>query len=100
MRCWYCQRYETGSDDPDEPCETCDRLMETHIIVISYSEERTKDERYPFRTGGFITVTEALIREKMRFFPEPEVEKVIQDRCCVLDDAWVELWKLPRVYIN
>lgn len=97
--CWYCQKRENGTNDPEESCETCDEVMETKVILISYSEERTKDERYPFRTGGWVAVSDEFIRERLMFLPQPQIEQVLQDRCMVIDDEWFRFWRLPmRAY--
>jgi hypothetical protein len=98
--CWYCNKRDNESNDSEDPCSVCDTIMETQIILFSYSEELTKDERFPFRTGQWTAVTEEYLREKIRFFPQPEIERVMQQRCMVLDDSWWELWGLPKATVH
>jgi hypothetical protein len=96
MICFYCRKRDNGSQDSDEPCSTCDDWMEKGIILISYSPELTKEEGAEHRTGGWVVVQEDFVRDKMRFFPQPEVEQIVQQRCALLSDWHWDAWKLPR----
>ncbi len=78
-----------------EPCDACREFMKLGIILISVDGERSKDDlKNPYRTGGWVVVTEDYIR---RTVTEPELLKqTLEARVAFLpDEVWNALG-LPR----
>lgn len=42
----------------DQPCESCKEYMKQGVILLTVDESKTTDHRNPWRTGGFIVVSE------------------------------------------
>lgn len=77
------------------PCNACLGFMEQGVILISVDEEKSKeDPQNPYRTGGWVVVSDAGIRHAI---PEGELRETIllQRVAFVPDDAWDAL-SLPR----
>ena len=74
-----------------EPCDKCKEFMEQGIILISVKNGQSGDT--PYRTGGFVVVSEEGAR---RIFTDDVIKDVISKRICFIDDtAWDSLG-LPR----
>lgn len=78
-----------------EPCNECKKHMKMGIILISVDEEKSgKDMQNPYRTGGWVVVTEDFI--KRTFNPPELVEDVLKRRMAFMpDEAW-DMIGLPR----
>ena len=76
-----------------EPCDKCKEYMAKGVILISVDAQRTTDLKNPYRTGGWVVVTEAAIRMVTNM---PLQEQVLAKRVAFLpDDVW-ELLGLPK----
>lgn len=78
-----------------KPCAKCEGFMKQGIILISVDEEKSKDDpQNPYRTGGWVVVTEDFIRRT--FGPDELLQNVLRMRVAFMpDDAWDKLG-LPR----
>lgn len=78
----------------EEPCDECKKYMEKGIILISVDEKKTEDSQNPWRTGGWVVVTEDAIRRIVK-------EQELADHICIRrmafvpDEAW-DVLGLPR----
>lgn len=77
-----------------QPCQKCLEHMKKGIILISVDEEKTDDMQNPYRSGGWVVVTEDFIRRT--FEPEELVNAICDKRVSFMpDDAW-DMLGLPR----
>ncbi len=66
-----------------EPCDKCKEYMKQGVILISV-KDNDPDQKNPYRTGGWIVVTEDCIK---KVFSKPEV--LLKKRVGFLEDsAW------------
>ena len=42
----------------DKPCDKCQKMMSVGILLIECDEEKTEDEKNPYRTGRQFVITE------------------------------------------
>jgi hypothetical protein len=76
----------------EEPCKNCAEYMKRGVILISVREG--EEGRNPYRTGGWVVVTDDYIRRALQ--PPAVVEEVLKKRMCfVLDNTW-KLLGLPK----
>lgn len=87
-----------------EPCSKCEDLMKQGIILISIREPSASElnakgnlkDRIPnpYRTGGWVVVTEDAIRRMIK--PEAMVEYALKVRWLfIIDEVW-DMLGLPR----
>lgn len=89
-------------DDPEaprrmfdrEPCAECKSWMEKGIILISVDETKTTDSKNPFRTGGWVVVSEDYVKHILN--PGPLLEQTLKGRYAVVPDELWDMLKLPR----
>jgi len=74
-----------------EPFDRCKKWMERGVILISVRDGEQGDN--PYRTGGWVVVTDSLIRK----FAKPDmVDNILRQRVCFMpDEVWDHLG-LPR----
>lgn len=84
--CIYCLK-RPRSDNSDLACDWCDHFMDKGIILISYSTTLTTDPKDPFRTGGWMVVSEDRIRQ---FLFGQQLKDVLYERALFIDD---ETWE-------
>jgi len=76
-----------------EPCSDCKKFMEQGIILISARDDDIESKN-PFRTGGWVVVTEEVLT---RLVTPPELlEKILKTRFCFVPDTVWKRLKLPR----
>lgn len=79
------------------PCDECANLMKMGIICISIRDGETlgNDENLPnpYRTGGWVVVTEAAIK---RWLTADTAAHVCRRRCCFIHDTIWDQIGLPR----
>ena len=75
------------------PCSKCKEYMERGIILISVSD-RTDSTDNPYRTGGWVVVSEQFIKRIVQ--PYELVEEILRKRCAFLPDAVWDKLSLPR----
>ena len=76
-----------------EPCDKCKGYMAKGVIMISTKDGEEGDD--PYRTGGWVVVTEECIK---RMLPKSQalLENILRSRVCFLhDEAW-DVLGLPR----
>ena len=109
MQCFYCMkdhglvlfgRLRGDQEAPrqvcldKEPCDECKKHMETGVILISVDASRSDDPQNPYRTGGWVVITEDAIRRIVK--PKELSEDICRRRMAfVPDDAWDKIG-LPR----
>lgn len=77
-----------------EPCAECKKLMKKGIVLISVNMQLTKDQRDPYRSGGWVVVRPAFIKRTIQ--PEEMVKDICKRRMAfVPDEVWDQLG-LPR----
>ena len=76
-----------------EPCAECKGWMEKGIILISVDESKSKDMQNPWRSGGFIVVTEDYVR---RVLTPEMLDGVLEKRAAFIPDGIWDLIGLPR----
>lgn len=73
------------------PCDQCKRWMQKGVIVISIRDGETGEN--PYRTGGWVVLTESAVR---KFASPMAVQDMLRSRVCFMpDEVWDHL-KLPR----
>lgn len=97
---WKAGAQSVGGEAPrgvildQEPCSKCKEWMEKGIIFISVDEERSEDLQNPYRTGGWVVMSEDWV--KRTFEPGELIDTVLKKRVAFMpDDAWDALG-LPR----
>lgn len=65
-----------------EPCDNCKDYMKQGVILIGVVEEKTHNEKNPYRSGHFMVVKDDVVRRN--FNPEM-AERVIESRCAFID---------------
>lgn len=76
-----------------KPCSRCREVMDLGVILISVDEEKTEDPDNPWRTGGWIVVTDAFIK---RVFLQEFTEVALEKRAAFISDHLWDQLGLPR----
>lgn len=81
-----------------EPCDKCKGFMEQGIILISVDEKKSGDDtKNPYRTGGWIVVTEEAVR-RMGLKPPEFLEDICKRRVAFMPDEVWDHFGLPRAW--
>ena len=76
------------------PCDKCKKLMRKGVILISMDEAKSKGkEDNPYRTGGWVTVTDDFITRV--FTPETATAILARRVAFMSDEVWDKLG-MPR----
>lgn len=79
-----------------EPCGTCKGYMKQGIILISINEVLSRDDpENPYRTGGWVVVTEEAI-ERWLLKPPELVDAICRRRAAFIPDEVWDRIGLPR----
>lgn len=112
--CYFCQQPKNeivlpgymGRGDPEapraavwdmEPCDECREHMTKGILLMSMDLTRSKDLNNPYRTGGWVIITEEAFR---RIFGGAEADKAMKHRWTFIEDAAWDQLGLPRGDLN
>lgn len=77
-----------------EPCDACKEHMKQGIVLISVDESKSPDTNNPYRTGGWVVVTEDFIK---RIVSDSKVLKsMLKRRMAFLPDEVWNMLGLPR----
>ena len=76
-----------------EPCDKCKGYMKQGIILISVDEEKSDDERNPYRTGGWVVIKEKAVRHMMT---EEAANEICKRRVGFVPDEVWDAIGLPR----
>lgn len=72
------------------PCDKCKGYMKQGVIMISVNEKLTTDEKNPWRSGGWVVMTEDWCRRALT--PQELIDIVLKHRVAfVPDEAWMKL---------
>ncbi len=75
-----------------EPCDNCKQHMQAGVILVSTKNGETGDN--PYRTGGWVVVTEAFIKRIVT--PESLAQQILKSRFAFIpDETWDQIG-LPR----
>ncbi len=77
-----------------EPCDKCQDFMKQGVVLISVKEEGLKNDEEPFRTGGWVVVSEDFIT---RIICEGDTrDSILRKRVAFVPDRAWEALGLPR----
>jgi len=73
------------------PCDECLEFMKQGVILISVRND--SDPQNPYRTGGFVVISDEAIK---RIFNEGSSEQILQSRFAFVDDETWDKVGIPR----
>lgn len=76
-----------------EPCDECQGHMQKGILLMSIDPSRSTERNNPYRTGGWVVITEEAFR---RIFSGEESKKALEFRWTFMDDETWDAVGLPR----
>jgi len=77
-----------------EPCDKCKEYMKKGVLLISVDEQHSPDRDNPYRTGGWVVVTEDFIKRVCK--SEELIASLLKTRVGFMpDEVWDHLG-LPR----
>lgn len=77
-----------------EPCDQCVEHMELGVVLVSVDEARSPDKDNPWRTGGWVVVSEDFIRRVVT--PSKLADALIEGRFGFVPDQVWDAIGLPR----
>ena len=84
-------KFEKELENPigisDEFCNECKEHAAKGIIFVGVDEEKTEDNKNPWRTGLFAVVKDEAVK---KFISEPLLSKVLKVRMCYIDQKVAE----------
>lgn len=75
-----------------EPCDKCKEYMAQGIILISFSEKLTEDEKNPYRTGHW-----CVVKDHVEFpFNDEAITDIRKRRVAFIEDEVWAMMGLPQ----